>query len=66
MPGEIIYRQDDPPNDVYFICKGKVNFETNDRYNMTTLFEAAFFGELEAFEGKNREYFAIASVQTEL
>jgi hyperpolarization activated cyclic nucleotide-gated potassium channel 2 len=66
QPTEIIYRQDDPPTDIYFIEKGKVNFVTSDGYNLITLLEASFFGELEAFEGRNREYFAIAKEPTNL
>ena len=65
-PGEIIYRQDDPPTDIYFIEKGKVNFVTHDKYTLITLLEASFFGEIEAFEDINREYFAIAKEPTNL
>lgn len=65
-PGEIIYRQDDPATDVYFIEKGKVNFVTNDKYTLITLFENSFFGEIEAFEDINREYFAIAKEPSNL
>ncbi|CAK89996.1 unnamed protein product (macronuclear) [Paramecium tetraurelia] len=65
-PGEIIYREDDPPTDIYFIEKGKVNFVTHDKYTLITLLEASFFGEIEAFEDINREYFAIAKEPTNL
>ncbi|KAM3146799.1 hypothetical protein pb186bvf_000953 [Paramecium bursaria] len=66
QPGEIIYRQDDPPTDVYFIEKGKVNFVTHDRYTLITMLEASFFGEMEAFEDINREYFSVAKEPTNL
>jgi CRP-like cAMP-binding protein len=66
LPGEIIYRQDDPATDVYFIEKGKVNFVTSDKYTLITMLEASYFGEIEALEGINREYFAIAKEPTNL
>ncbi|CAD8104476.1 unnamed protein product [Paramecium sonneborni] len=65
-PEEIIYRQDDPPTDIYFIEKGKVNFITHDKFTLITLLEASFFGEIEAFEDINREYFAVAKEPTNL
>ena len=66
QPGEVIYRQDDPPKDIFFIEKGKVNFVTKDNFTLITLLEASFFGEIEAFEGKNREYFTVAKEPTNL
>lgn len=44
----------------------KVNFVTSDKYNLITLLEASFFGEIEAFENRNRDYFAVAKEPTNL
>lgn len=43
-----------------------MNFVTHDKYTLITLLEASFFGEIEAFEDINREYFAIAKEPTNL
>jgi hyperpolarization activated cyclic nucleotide-gated potassium channel 2 len=44
----------------------EVNFVTADHYNLITLLEASFFGEIESFENRNRDYFAVAKEPTNL
>ncbi|KAL4497609.1 hypothetical protein ABPG73_020706 [Tetrahymena malaccensis] len=71
-PEEIIFRENDPGNKMYFILKGEVQMmlnmkqESQSYHNLCNLKEGQIFGEIEFFSGQSRENCARAVNVTDL
>ncbi|EAR96926.2 cyclic nucleotide-binding domain protein (macronuclear) [Tetrahymena thermophila SB210] len=71
-PEEIIFRESDPGNKMYFILKGEVQMmlnmkqESQSYHNLCNLKEGQIFGEIEFFSGQTRENCARAVNVTDL
>ncbi|KAL4510097.1 hypothetical protein ABPG72_010290 [Tetrahymena utriculariae] len=71
-PEEIIFRENDPGNKMYFILKGEVQMmlnmkqESQSYHNLCNLKEGQIFGEIEFFSGQTRENCARAINVTDL
>jgi len=55
--GDMIYREDDPAYEVYFIVKGSIKFVTGSSQNIFSLAEGTYFGEIEVLESTKRRCF---------
>jgi len=58
---EILYREDDPSQEIYFISKGSIKLVTDSGQGIFTLVQGTHFGELEILEPSKRLCFAQAS-----
>jgi len=58
---EILYREDDPSQEIYFISKGSIKLVTDGGQGIFTLVQGTHFGELELLEPSKRLCFAQAS-----
>ena len=53
--GEILYRQGEYAEEVYFLIKGRVNLKASNGVVFKTYVEGSYFGEVDIFEGKCRD-----------
>ncbi|KRX02605.1 Cyclic nucleotide-binding protein [Pseudocohnilembus persalinus] len=62
--GEVIYREGDNPEEVFFLGSGKVNLLEENGNAIVTMIEGCFFGEIEVLEEEpKRRYFAVAMAE---
>ena len=47
---EILYREDDPAAEIYFVCKGSVNLISEEGEGIFSFVQGTYFGELEIFK----------------
>jgi SulP family sulfate permease len=65
--GDIIFKEGDPGNGIYFILSGYVSVFTGGRsHRLTTFAEGVFFGEMSLFEDLPRSATVRAEIDTEL
>eukprot|EP00828_Plagiopyla_frontata_P012292 TRINITY_DN17001_c0_g1_i1.p1 TRINITY_DN17001_c0_g1~~TRINITY_DN17001_c0_g1_i1.p1 ORF type:complete len:339 (-),score=23.35 TRINITY_DN17001_c0_g1_i1:436-1452(-) len=57
---EILYREDDLAEEIYFLIKGAINYCTQNGVAFITVYEGQLIGEIEIFENTHRQYFAQA------
>jgi CRP/FNR family transcriptional regulator, putaive post-exponential-phase nitrogen-starvation regulator len=48
--GQFIYREGDFPEEIYFMAQGKVDLIDPEGFNMLSMVEGCFFGEIEAID----------------
>lgn len=53
--GEIVYKEHEYPEEVYFLTKGRVNLVTSNRIAFKSYVQGSYFGEGEVLEGRNRD-----------
>jgi CRP-like cAMP-binding protein len=53
---EILYRQEDPSEEVFFISKGSIRMVNENQDDIYSLMEGTYFGEIEVLEGVNVFY----------
>lgn len=66
IPGEKIFRVDDPADALYFIHKGSIEIISRDNQSLAHLHEGAFFGEMALLTGRPRNATAIATTYCDL
>ena len=59
---EVIYYLGDPTEEIYFLNKGRVNFNL-ETIHFRTYHQGSYFGEIELIEGTNRENTTIAGTK---
>ncbi len=59
--GEVVYREGDHPEEVYFLSSGKIDLVDESGRVMVQMLEGCLFGEIEVLEGTNRKFFAVSS-----
>eukprot|EP01017_Pseudomicrothorax_dubius_P021634 TRINITY_DN2328_c0_g2_i4.p1 TRINITY_DN2328_c0_g2~~TRINITY_DN2328_c0_g2_i4.p1 ORF type:complete len:833 (+),score=237.86 TRINITY_DN2328_c0_g2_i4:185-2683(+) len=61
---EILYREEDPAEEIYFIHKGRIYFVTEDNCPFISIIEGSYFGEIEILENTKRWCFAQSKGET--
>lgn len=65
-PGEILYKQNEYPNFLYFILEGRVGFFNDSNIMFNTYIEGSYFGEIEIFKSCLRQYQAKALTEVKV
>ncbi len=53
---DILYREEDPSAEVYFVCKGSVNLISEEGEGIFSFVQGTYFGEIEIFKKVNFLY----------
>ena len=59
---EILYREEDPAEEVFFISKGSIRMVNQSQDDIYSLMEGTYFGEIEILENVNTQITIITSI----